>query len=152
MKDTKTLINRTLWILHIFIGVGALAGGVAAISNPNNPMGISAEVFLADAPFKTFLIPGIILFGLIGIGNLVGAGILKKHVLGYEYVSGVCGGALMIWIVVQCIILKGVGILHIIYFLLGVIQGLLVLGLLWEKKWFPMNILRGILKYIKVVK
>ena len=61
-------IYRLLFALHAFVGVGAVFGGLAAITNPKSPLGIPIEI-LKNSPFNDFLIPGIILFTLIGLGN-----------------------------------------------------------------------------------
>lgn len=145
-------VKIVLIVLHVFIGVGALAGGLAAMTSPLTPMGMSAELYLKGSPFKDFFIPGLILFGVIGIGNLIGALCLGIKVKWSEYISGVCAGALVIWIIVQCIILKTVVFLHVLYFGLGAMQGILVLVLLWDKRLFPVNILLEIWDWMIVHK
>ena len=59
-------VRRLLLVLQGFVGIGALAGGLAAITNPNAPMGVTTEA-LKNSAFSNFLIPGIILFTIIGI-------------------------------------------------------------------------------------
>jgi len=54
-------------------GPGALAGGAAAIIDPYNPFGVNADALLRHSPFTDFLIPGLLLFGVIGLGNLFAA-------------------------------------------------------------------------------
>lgn len=54
-------VYRLLFILHLFVGIGAVSGGLAAITNPTEPLGASVEL-LKNSPFKDYLIPGIILF------------------------------------------------------------------------------------------
>jgi hypothetical protein len=115
-----------------------------AILNPAGPGGMLTNV-LKNSPFSDFLIPGIILFTVIGLGNIL-CGILhlKKSKL-QVYTSGVAGGALMIWIVVQCIMLGAVVFLHVLFFLLGTIQGLLAAVLLFHERLFPADIVLNIL-------
>ena len=36
------LVCRLLFGLHVFVGIGAMAGGFAAIINPQKPLGMSA--------------------------------------------------------------------------------------------------------------
>lgn len=66
------LLYRILFILHLVVGIGAMFGGLAAITNPNNPVGVPTSI-LKNSPFSNFLIPGIILFTVIGLGNLLSA-------------------------------------------------------------------------------
>lgn len=131
MKKTKFMA-----ILHLFIGIGALFGGAAAVLNPNNPMGISTEV-LAGSPFDNFLIPGLVLLGFIGIGNVLAGTLTLKGSKLAGYYSGFFGGGLMIWILVQCWILGDIVFLHILYFVLGLTQAILGLLELVRNRQFP---------------
>ena len=40
---------RSLFILHAFVGIGALAGGLAAITNPEEPLGVTVDA-LKNSP------------------------------------------------------------------------------------------------------
>ena len=130
------IIRILLVILHLFIGAGAVAGGLAAILNPLAPLGMTVES-VPGFQFDSFLIPGIILFGLIGIGNLAAAVpvFCKRRWLGYS--SGVLGCALMGWIVIQCLMLGSVVALHVIYFVLGAATGCLALAALTVESLWP---------------
>lgn len=130
------IIRTILAVLHIATGMGALAGGLAAILNPEAPMGLAAES-IPGFPFDSFLVPGIILFGLIGIGNLAAAVpvFLKRRWLGYS--SGVLGCALMGWIVIQCFMLGSVVALHVIFFCIGAAKACLALAALTVEGLWP---------------
>lgn len=132
-------LRVVVFCLHAFVGLGAMAGGLSAILEPTGPMGISTDM-LVNAPFDTFLIPGILLFGLIGLGNIAGAALVpfKRRWLGYP--SGSLGCVLMGWILVQCFMLESVNALHVVFFLLGAVQGCLALAMLaleglWPGTW-----------------
>ena len=140
--------SRILFALHLFVGIGAMAGGLAAITNPQEPMGISTAT-LKNSPFSNFLIPGILLFCVIGLGNLLSAFFFRYKSKYQGYVSSVFSWALVIWIVVQCIMLGAVNILHIIFFTIGLIQAGLSAKLLFEHRLFPTNIVMDFLESIK---
>ncbi len=131
-------------VLHLFIGVGAAAGGLAAILDPIAPLGMPLEE-LELGPFNSFLVPGIILFGLLGLGNLAAAVLrfTKRPIA--DISGGFLGAAMIIWIVVQCWMLQGVVFLHVLFFSFGVLQGLIALILLWQENRFPMNLVKRIL-------
>lgn len=132
-------LYRVLFILHLFVGIGALFGGLAAITQPNGPMGIPTDT-LKNSPFTNFLIPGIILFTVIGLGNIFSA-IMFRFRLKYQgYISSVFSWALVIWIVVQCIMLRSVVFLHVLYFFIGITEAAISMLLLFEKRLFPANI------------
>ncbi|MHC1748277.1 MAG: hypothetical protein AB9856_07795 [Cellulosilyticaceae bacterium] len=133
-------ISVVLIVLHLLVGIGALAGGLAAITNPQQPLGMPVTT-LENSPFSNFLIPGIILFVVIGFGNLFSAMCLGLKMKFKEYISGIFACALIIWIIVQCIMLRGVVFLHVLFFMIGVIQGILASILLFEKRLFPTNVI-----------
>lgn len=144
-----TKVNRlVLFFLHFIVGFGALAGGLGAILNPISPGGASTEL-LKKGPFETFLIPGLILFTLFGLGNLGALTWLLGHWRWSEsgglvqgYVTGTLGAGLILWIVVQCYMMQLVLPLHIIMFAVGAVQGLLALKLLWDREAFPVSLIR----------
>ncbi len=131
-----------LLILHAFVGIGALFGGSGIIIDPSGKFyGITVEV-LKNSPFQNFLIPGLILFFIIGLGNVIVAILALKNNKYQAYFSGVMGCALMIWIIVQCIMIEDINSLHIIFFLLGLIEALLALLLAFKQNLFPLNYLK----------
>ena len=134
------IVYHILFALHAFVGVGAVFGGLAAITNPQSPLGIPIEV-LNNSPFNNFLIPGIILFALIGLGNIICALLFRFKSKFQGYLSSVFSWALVIWIVVQCIMLNSIAPLHIIFFIIGLIEATLSIILLYEQHLFPVNLI-----------
>lgn len=116
-------LNISLRIIHILVGIGALFGGMAGILSPDgSAVGISASEALKNGPFNDFLIPGIFLFVVIGLGN-ISASVTAKYKNKYQaYISGCLGIILCMWIIIQCYMLYTINVLHIIFFLIGVIQ------------------------------
>lgn len=143
------LLRRIMIGIHIFVGIGAMAGGMGAILNPYSPMGVSVDI-LKHSPFHSFFIPGLLLFGVIGLGNLLSAFVLLKDYKLQVYVSGIFSGALVIWIIVQCIMLRFVVFLHILYLCIGLVQSFLAALLLFQLEQFPANIV--IKMYKKLLK
>jgi hypothetical protein len=142
MANRKKVLRGSLDALHILVGLGGLAGGLAAVSNPAAPMGMSTEA-LRNGPFTDFLIPGLFLMGIIGLGNLAGGFVSIRRMKYSGIVSGGLGVVLMAWIVIQCWMLQAVVALHAIFFCIGAIQGLLAFALLYEEELFPASILKG---------
>ena len=142
------IVYRALFILHVFVGLGAMGGGMMAILNPQGPGGMPIDS-LKNSPFSNFLIPGIILFTIIGLGNIFSAItiLFKSRVQGY--ISSVFGWALVIWIIVQCIMLNIVIYLHVIFFIIGLVEAILSMIILFENRLFPANIILNAYKGIK---
>jgi hypothetical protein len=136
--DSNTLKSSKKFIiaLHSFIGVGAITGGTACLANPFSPLGTSVEM-LKNSPFESFLIPGMLLFSVIGIGNIVAVIPVFKNWDYWGYSTGIMGGALTIWIVVQCIMLQAIAFLHVLFFIFGTVQIGLGFARLFEKHQFP---------------
>ena len=63
---TKTARN-VLLILLALLGLGAIFGGGVLIISPNGKLFGMPLSMLDNSPFNNFLIPGIILFGVLGI-------------------------------------------------------------------------------------
>jgi hypothetical protein len=142
------IVYRLLFALHAFVGVGAVFGGLAAITNPTSPLGIPIEV-LKNSPFSNFLIPGIILFTLIGLGNIFSALMFRFKSRFQGYISSVFSWALVIWIVVQCIMLNSIAALHVIFFTIGLIEATLSMILLYKQHLFPINLIQDFYKRIR---
>ncbi len=139
------ILYRILLGLHLFIGIGGMFGGLAAILNPHNPMGMSVDD-LVNFPFSSFLIPGILLFAVIGLGNVVSGLTLLSKCKYQGYISSIFSWGLVIWIIVQCIMLSAVVFLHILFFGLGLVQATLSAAILFERRLFPANVFLKILK------
>ena len=134
MKTTRIIVI----ILHLFVGLGALAGGTAAIMTPSNPLGMPAEA-LQYSPFQSFLIPGIILFTFIGLFNLISGILVIIRKRFNEYLPGLTGIIMALWLIVQCLILRDIHYLHITFFIIAIIQGSLSIYLLYNRNLFPFN-------------
>ena len=120
----KSLFNG-LGVLQAFIGVGAVAGGLGLALDPSGAsLGVPLEL-LENTPFATFLIPGIILFAINGLGSLAGAvASFARHRYAGEAAMAF-GGFLVAWILVQVYWMSGFHWLHSLYLSLGIIEAVL---------------------------
>jgi len=137
-------LYKILLFLHLFVGLGAMAGGSAAIMSPKVPMGMTVDT-LKYSPFSDFLIPGIILFVAIGVGNIFSA-LMMFFKLKYQgYISSIFSFALVIWIIVQYIMLRTIVSLHVIFLITGLIQSIISIIILFNQHTFPTNIIISII-------
>ncbi len=127
--------------LHAFVGIGAVIGGMAAVTNPIDPLGAPASM-LEGCPFKNFFIPGLVLLLVVGLGNFTVGFIAAKKAVSYGLLSGAMGAILVGWIIIQCFMLRTIAMPHVIFFLIGTAQGLLALAVMWHRNEFPMNIVK----------
>lgn len=114
-------IRKTLFILHSIVGIGGMAGGYGCLSDIYNPLGAPLSL-LENSPFTSYFIPGLFLFGLIGLGNIVCSILVWRYSIVGTLASFALGFALSAWIVIQCVILRDIVALHIIFLIVGLVQ------------------------------
>ena len=84
-----------------FQGLSGLFGGGALIASPSGRLLHLPLNLLQGSPFSDYLVPGLILFTILGIGPLVVAFAVWKQRLWGWYGTIATGGALLIWIGVE---------------------------------------------------
>ncbi len=131
---SKTVRNIHLCLLA-FLGLSAIGGGGALIISPSGKLlgGLPLSI-LQNSPFANFLIPGIILFVVLGLfPTLLIFALVKKTASPFaEYFnffkdmhwawsfSIYVTFALIIWIQVETIFVQGVGWLQTFYMLYAI--------------------------------
>ena len=129
-KNNGKWLAIWLGILQIFIGIGAVPSGITMITDPRGSgLGMPIEI-LINSPFSDFLIPGIFLLAINGIGSLLGGIASFQRYRFAGEIAVVLGTFLIIWIVAQ-VWWMGVHWLHIMYIILGIVE--LVLGLMLRR-------------------
>jgi hypothetical protein len=103
------------------LGTGAIGGGVALVIDPDGSSMQWSTAMLAGSPFADFLIPGLILGGLFGIGSFAVATLGLAHVRIAPFLAFAIGIAQMIWIVVELAIIGQLSFLHPTLFAVGLI-------------------------------
>ncbi len=125
--DTKgRQIAFALATLQVFIGLSGVAGGVGLVLEPSGAnLRMSVEL-LSESPFSDYLIPGIFLLVVNGIGSLTGGVLSFFRYLHAGAIATALGAFLMMWIVAQ---VWWIGLTHWLqplYFVFGIVE--LVLG------------------------
>ncbi|NLE15042.1 MAG: hypothetical protein GX626_04110 [Spirochaetales bacterium] len=114
-------IRKTLFTLHVIVGIGGLAGGYGCLSDIYNPLGAPLSL-LENSPFTSYFFPGLFLLFIIGLGNIVCSILVLRYPIVGMMGSLALGIALSAWIVIQCIILQDIVALHIIFLVVGLVQ------------------------------
>jgi hypothetical protein len=98
-------VARGVLALEVLLSVGAIGGGLILMLAPRGeimPLPLSA---LDGSPFDTYFVPGLILFGVLGLGPLVAARLAwLRHPLA-PAAAFVVGTALIIWVGVEVAII-----------------------------------------------
>ncbi len=91
-------------IVLILNGMSACFGGIALIADPTGKLIQLPETWLEYTPFRNFLIPGIILFVVLGIGSLFSVIQMLRKDTKYPVYLVFEGTATITWIFVQIIL------------------------------------------------
>lgn len=114
-----------LGILQAFVALTAMAGGFMFVKDPTGAnMGFSFSV-LTGSIFPDFLVPGLFLFVVNGLGSLVGA-VLSFTRNWYAGPAATALGVILVaWIVIQVIVIRSILWLTGMYFVLGLVEFML---------------------------
>ena len=115
----KKNLSILLGLIQAGIGVGAVAGGFGLMMDPSGEsLGTPIEL-LRETPFSSFLIPGIVLFTVNGVGSLIGAVASFAGFRNSGEIALALGAFLVAWILVQVYWFGGFHWLHWLYLTLG---------------------------------
>jgi hypothetical protein len=122
----NTNFNMKVYIglgaIQAFIGLGALGGGFMLVRDPSGSALELPMSLLEGSPFPDFLIPGMFLLAVNGIGSMIGAGLSFTRRRYAQEIAIVLGAILVAWIVIQVVIISSFHWLHVLYFILGVVE------------------------------
>jgi hypothetical protein len=99
--------NRALLALEVFLSLGALVGGGLLVAGPDGHLLGLPSALLERTPFRSFLIPGLVLATLLGLAPAWAAWLTVR---GHRWAPGFAVGvglALIGWIVVEMVLLPG---------------------------------------------
>ena len=107
--------------LGLFAGVSALVGGASLLARPDGGALHLPRTLLAHSPFHSFLVPGLLLFFVVGLSQLWSVALhVRRHPFA-PLASLVAGGALVVWMVVEMLLLRTIEPLQVGYLLLGAV-------------------------------
>lgn len=123
-KEGKRLA-KALGTIQLFIGLGAVGGGLGLVLEPNGSnLGMSLEM-LEYSPFWDFLIPGLVLLIINGLGSIAGS-VSSFRLFHYAAeIALVLGSFLVAWIIIQVYWIHSFHWLHALYLSLGIIEMIL---------------------------
>ena len=104
-----------------FLGIGAIVGAIPMIADPSGGLMRLPPGLLEHTPFRSFLIPGLILLfsnGLLSAAVFVAAMRRKR---GYEMLVAIQGCVIAGWITVEVILIRAVAWPHFVYWGVGLV-------------------------------
>lgn len=123
-------MKSLLFFLLVFMALTSSVSGLLLISSPDGSILQLSLALLQDTPFKNYLVPGILLAGMVGGTNLLAVFYnLQRHPARYNW--AIAGGLIMTgWIVVQFLFINAFHPLQLLYFFAGLLSVLIA----WQLK------------------
>lgn len=138
MRVPAARLRATIfWLLvavSIFHALSAIGGGIGMIVADGLSM---PKSLLADTPFTTFTIPGLVLLLVVGGTQLVAAVLLIGRRESALLWSTVAGFGMLIWIISEIYLINAFNWAQAIYIVTGLLQLVLVFALLGVAPWLP---------------
>jgi len=110
-------IARLAIALEVFLGLGALFGGGALILAPDGHLLGMPTKLLVGSPFSSFLVPGIVLFTLVGLVPVLAAAVTARRQAFAPLAAVAVGLTLIGWVSVEMVVLAGLGSLAWAFYL-----------------------------------
>jgi hypothetical protein len=125
-------LGRLAIVLEIFLGIGALFGGIQFILAPDGHLlGVPVSM-LAGTPFHSFLLPGLLLLTFVGVGPIVAAAITARRAAIGPIAAVAVGLTLMAWITVEMVLVAGpTSLFWAFYLVLGTV--IAAVGAAWSR-------------------
>lgn len=132
IPQMKTLRIAGIILLAIVAFTGLL-GGWTLMANPSGSSIQLSPDYLKATPFKSYFIPGVILFSAVGAGGVVVFILIMLKSRFYEIAIAIYGLILAGWITIQVYLIREVNYLQAIYIVAAAYFILLGVKLLMEK-------------------
>ena len=130
----RAIIYWLLFSVAAFNALSAIGGGIGMIVADGLSM---PKSLLADTPFTTFTIPGLILLVVVGGTQLASAVLLVKRRASALLWSAVAGFGILIWTISEIGLIHALTYAQTIYVVSGLLQLVLVFALLGIAQWLP---------------
>lgn len=132
----RKLIRWMLGLLCLFTGLTAVFGGTQLLGwTPPIASFRPPRSMLEYTPFHSFIVPGLLLFFVIGFSNLLaGIQVLRQDRWG-EIAAGFAGGAVTIWIITEMVLLHSFEWLQGFYLGIGLATLAAAIGL-WKRRHY----------------
>jgi menaquinone-dependent protoporphyrinogen oxidase len=132
-RGPRWLLAALCW----FVAVTAIGGGLTLALRPDGSLLDAPPSLLRFSPFASFLIPGLLLLVVVGLGNAAAGVAIARNSRLAPFLALFAGGALFVWIVAEMILLHSDHWLHIAYLTVAaiiVIETWKVFELPWRQR------------------
>jgi hypothetical protein len=134
------MLNKRLIFLGVFqtiTALGAIPAGLSLIFQPDGSgLGLPLQI-LTDSPFENFFIPGIFLFFVNGLCNVLGSFLSFRKSTIAGMVGLILAILLILWICIQVLITGLIHFLQPTFFGIGMVELILSYVILSKRKPRP---------------
>ncbi|MGM0576961.1 MAG: hypothetical protein ACQEXJ_14650 [Myxococcota bacterium] len=119
------LARAALGFLQVIVGLSGLVGGWGLLSDPTGAALDMPLSLLDGTPFGDYLVPGVVLFTVIGVGNTLAVVLWRRRPRVSITLGAALGVFLVCWIVAQVAWIGLVNALQPTYFGFGLAEAVL---------------------------
>ncbi|HET7830325.1 MAG TPA: hypothetical protein VFL03_12260 [Candidatus Limnocylindrales bacterium] len=123
------------WIavgLQLFTAVGAIPVGLAMLTDTTGRSVGLPGGWIEATPFGSYLVPGLYLLLMNGVGMLLAAGLVVARHRWAPWLTAILGVGLVIWIAVQVVVLPETSLLQLVFGATGL--ALTAIGVAWLRR------------------
>jgi menaquinone-dependent protoporphyrinogen oxidase len=102
-------------------GITAIAGGLALVVDPDGALVHMPTSALSHSPFSTFLVPGLLLLLVVGVGNAIAGWLVARDRFHANPWAFAGGAALLGWVVTESVMLRSINVLQLVYLGIAVV-------------------------------
>jgi hypothetical protein len=128
-------------VLELFAGIAAIPVGLAFLADPSGGTLGLPRGWIESTLFGSYVVPGLYLLAMNGVGMLVLAGLTAIRHWGAPWLTGVLGAGLVAWILVQVAVMPETSALQAAF--LGIGLALVAVSIAWLRRTGQLWIDRG---------
>jgi hypothetical protein len=119
-------------VLELFTALGAIPVGIQLLMDTTGALVGFPPGWIEATPFGSYLVPGIYLLLVNGVGMLILAALTVRRHWTAPWLTGILGIGLMIWIGVQLVVMPETSFLQAMFGGIGIV--LAVIGVAWLRR------------------
>jgi len=119
-------------VLELFTALGAIPVGVALLGDPSGAAVGLPHAWIETTPFGSYLVPGLYLFAMNGVGALILAWLSVRRHRWAPWLTATLGTGLLVWIGVQLVVMPETSALQAVFGAIGI--ALVAVGVAWLRR------------------
>jgi len=122
------MLRAGLLLIQLFNGISGIVGGFLLVKDPSGAGLRMPLSWLDGTPFSSYLVPGLVLLVMNGLGNLGGSVYTLLNHKNAGKIAAFFGAVMMLWIISQVSWIGYQSGLQPLYFVTGLAQLILGMG------------------------